>query len=253
MTIQDLINKSADEVNRMTAEQLTKAIAQMSRAANKRVERLQSYGYKKPVYNDEGEKIGTKWVNKKNSPGLDFNAIQNLSRPFGHVTEYNASLGRLRSEYFRVQGFLKADSSTIEGAKQLRRQKERELFGETREMQIYNINRGRKKKGEKPLTKKERQFVISNMDEFMTSVYENYHKWREEYAMEGGYTKEQGKESLANIGNLMKRGMPAGLARYHESRRLNKAYESKREKAQDPVDKSPLSLLEDDENKDELF
>ena len=94
------------------------------------------------------------------------------------------------------------------------------------------------------MTKKEREFVISNMDEFMTSVYENYHKWREEYAMEGGYTKEQGKESLANIGRLMKRGMPAGLARYQES---------KREIASDPVDQSPISLLEDDENKDDLY
>ena len=107
------------------------------------------------------------------------------------------------------------------------------------------------------MTKAARQTMISNMDEFMSSVYENYHKWREEYAMEGGYTKEQGKVSLSNIGHLMSRGVPAGLARYMESKRSNKEYESKREKAiaadvtsdNITVDTSPISLL-DDENKD---
>lgn len=245
MTLQDLVNKSADDVNRMTAEQLTAAIQKMSQAANKRVERLQSYGYKKPVFNESGEKIGTKWVNTKKSPGLDFNAIQNLERPFGHVAS-NYNIGRLRSEYFRVQGFLKAKSSTIAGAKELRRQKERELFGETREMKLYKEG---KKRG-KPLTKKEREYVITNMDEFMTSVYENYHKWREEYAMKGGYDITQGKESLGRIGRLMARGMPAGLARYNESRRLNKKYESSRQPENDIADKSPLSLLEDENERD---
>ena len=250
MKLSDLTNKTPDDINRMSAKQLSDAVAYMSRQANKRVENLKKHGYKTPVYDESGAKIGTKWVNKKTSPGLDFNAIQNLNKSFGHVNQFT-NIGRLRSEYIRVQGFLNAKSSTVAGAIELRKKKERALFGATRGELVANENRNQIKKGLGPMTKAARHTMISNMDEFMTSVYENYHKWREEYQMEGGYTKEQGSASLARIGRLMARGMPAGLARYNESRRLSKEYETKQQKAlSDVVEQSPLSLLEDDENKD---
>ena len=255
MKLSDLTNKTPDAVNRMTAKELSDVVAYMARQANKRVENLKKHGYKTAVYNESGEKIGTKWVNKKTSPGIDFNAIQNLNRSFGHVNQFSG-MGKLRAEYIRVQGFLNAESSTVEGALKLRKKKERELFGETREMFAYKAGQKRGKK----LTRSERGELMSNMDEFMSSVYENYHKWREEYAMEGGYTKERGSTSLANIARHMRNGMPAGLARYMESKRSNKEYEAKREKAiaadvsDDNItaDTSPISLL-DDENKDGLL
>lgn len=259
MKLSDLTNKTPDEINRMSAKQLSDAVAYMARQANKRVENLKKHGYKIPVYDKSGAKIGTKWVNKKTSPGVDFNAIQNLNKSFGHVNQFT-KIGTLRAEYIRVQGFLNAKSSTVAGAIALRKKKERALFGATRGEILAKENISRKKKGQGPMTKADRQTMISNMDEFMSSVYENYHKWREEYAMEGGYTKEQGFTSLANIARHMLNGMPAGLARYMESRRSNKEYETKREQAlaadvsEDNItaDTSPISLL-DDENKDGLF
>lgn len=252
MKLSDLTNKTPYDINRMSAEQLSDAVAYMARQANKRVENLKKHGYKTPVYDESGAKIGTKWVNKKTSPGLDFNAIQNLNKDFGHVNQFT-NIGRLRSEYIRVQGFLKAKSSTVAGAIELRKKKERALFGATRGELVAKENRSRMKKGQGPMTKQERQNMISNMDEFMASVYENYHKWREEYAMEGGYTKEQGRESLSRIGRLMSRGMPAGLARYNESQRLSKEYETRRQdvsEVAEAAEVSPFSLLDDDENKD---
>ena len=68
--------------------------------------------------------------------------------------------------------------------------------------------------------------------------------------MEGGYTKEQGRESLSRIGRLMSRGMPAGLARYNESRRMSKEYETRREAVSETAEASPFTLLFDDENRD---
>lgn len=249
MKLSDLTNKTPDDINRMTAKQLSDAVAYMARQANKRVENIKKHGYKIPVYSESGSKIGTKWVNKKTSPGLDFNAIQNLNKSFGHVNQFT-NIGRLRSEYIRVQGFLNAKSSTVAGAVELRKKKERALFGATRGELVAKENRKSKKRGEGPMTKAARQAMISNMDEFMSAVYENYHKWREEYAMESGYTKEQGRESLSRIGRLMSRGMPAGLARYNESRRLSKEYETRREAVSEAAEASPFSLLFDDENKD---
>lgn len=246
MKLEDFINKSPDQINRMSAAELSKAVAFMSRAANKRVENLKKHGYKTAVYSESGKRIGSKWVNKKNSPGVDFNAIQNLNKSFGHVNQFT-NIGRLRSEYMRVKGFLSAPSSTVKGAIELRKKKERALFGATREMLAYKegVKRGKR------LTKAERAYMSGNMDEFMSSIYENYHKWREEYGMESGYTKEQGRESLARIGKLMSKGMPAGLARYNESRRLTKQYEAAHDPDNDYVDESPLNLLLDINNKDE--
>lgn len=252
MKLSDLTNKTPDDINRMSAKQLSDAVAYMARHANKRVENLKKHGYKAPVYDESKKKIVTKWVNKKTSPGLDFNAIQNLNKSFGHVNQFT-NIGRLRSEYIRVQGFLKAKSSTVAGAIELRKKKERALFGATRGELVAKENRNRMKKGESPMSKAARQTMISNMDEFMSSVYENYHKWREEYAMEGGYTKEQGSASLSRIGRLMARGMPAGLARYNESRRMSKEYETRRQAVSEETaaaEKSPFSILHDDENKD---
>jgi len=44
--------------------------------------------------------------------------------------------------------------------------------------------------------------------------------------------------------------MPAGLARYNESRRMSKEYETRREAVSEAAEASPFSLLFDDDNKD---
>ena len=235
MKLKDLTSKTTDQIQAMSNEQLANVIWRMSRAANKRLDTLASYAYKR----------NSEFIEKKGGPGLDLGALNQNSRRFGKIGA-NAKHGSLTAEYTRVKNFLNAESTTVKGAIALRKQKERELFGETREMTIYKqgLKEGRK------LTKAEQDEIKDNRNEFMTQVYEQYHKWREEYAMEGGYTKEQGKESLGRIGSQMSKGLSGGLARYNESRRLDKQYEKKKLKAAESEEQFPSSL-KDKEYKDE--
>ena len=52
------------------------------------------------------------------------------------------------------------------------------------------------------------------MKDIMTDIYAEYHRWREEYAIEGGYTKEKGRRVLKMFGRrVMNKGLSPEDAR----------------------------------------
>ena len=89
--IDKLTNLSATQIKQYDRKNLAKIVTKLSSAANKRVSRLQKSGYNTPALRQSyrGEHFGSKGKNLK----------------------------QLRSEYKRVSGFLKSETSTVKGYK----------------------------------------------------------------------------------------------------------------------------------------
>ena len=87
----ELTNLSATQIKQYDRRNLAKIVTKLASAANKRVKRLEGSGYNTPALRQasKGKHFGSKDKNLK----------------------------QLRSEYKRVSGFLKSETSTVKGYK----------------------------------------------------------------------------------------------------------------------------------------
>ena len=214
MTIKEILELSDDVIRNMEQRDLSRAVRTLSLAANKRVNRLNQYFYKRRD-KETGE---IKFIEKKGSPGLDPNALYSLKS--GKFGVGNKNLNQLRKEFVRVRNFLNAPSTTISGAKALRQSKELALFGKTREQMLKEA---RKNKGKK-LSQREQWSYIKPINELMSDVYSEFHRWKEEYALQGGYDKDKGNDALELIGRKMAAGLTGDEARAETSEFFENEY-----------------------------
>lgn len=91
ISIDELTNLSATQIKQYDRKNLAKIVTKLSSAANKRVKQLEGHGYNTPAL-------------RKASKG-------------GHFGVKGKNLKQLRSEYKRVSGFLKSETSTVKGYK----------------------------------------------------------------------------------------------------------------------------------------
>ena len=55
--------------------------------------------------------------------------------------------------------------------------------------------------------------IEAEMKDIMNDIYSEFHRWKEEYAIEGGYNKQLGKRVLKMFGRRVMKGMTAEDAR----------------------------------------
>ena len=184
LTVQEILNLGDDILSRLDTRELSRALRTVSLAANKRIKRLEQYAYKR------GKKA--KYKEKKNSPGIDLSALNSLEGPRFSVGKKNRN--EIYQELARARRFMNAKTSTVKGAKQVRQDRERALFGKTREEMTKGMN------------KKEKAAKIKEINDLMPDVYEAYEDFQDDYAMKGGYNKESGSMVLQDIGRSMLNG-----------------------------------------------
>lgn len=213
MTVDQIIRLGDNELSRMNARDLSRALRTVSLAANKRIRRLE----KKAEVSTN--KMGDIQYVDISGKGIDFEALYAVDgKKFGLGRGKHAR-GDIYKEFVRARNFMNAGSSTISGAIELRKKRERQLFGATREEMLEGVPPA------------ERELMESNMKEMMSDIYSEYHRWREEYAIEGGYTKEKGRRVLKMFGRrVLNKGMSPEEARDDISDYYDLQYEQKERK-----------------------
>ena len=211
MTVEELLKLDADAIRSLDERNLSHAVRTLSLAANKRINRLTQYTKK-------NAKIG-EYVEKAGGPGLDFTALYAVSErkkkgidgeyEYGKIRRFGMGrtpikteqMGDYRTEFNRAANFLRAKSSTVAGAKKLRKEKERALFGETRE-EAYKkqVKKGMTKR-QKTTLKKE---IQKNFEDLLDDTYTEYNKMKEEDQQEGKYKKTQGRKNLRSLGDKIR-------------------------------------------------
>ena len=218
MTVKEIISMGDDMIFGMSKRDLSRAVRTISLAANKRLKRLEQHAVKtrSGLYQEKG----------KNLLGIDFNALYSNQSRFG--VKGAKTQGELKAEFIRARNFLQAGSSTIAGAIDLRKQKERALFGKTREDIVADMIA----KGEIANTRGAINKEYRRIDNRMRAVYENYNKWKEEFGMKGGYDEAEALSVLSRFGALADAGVRKDSALKQIRAEYNEKYKSDEKKRQ---------------------
>lgn len=101
--LQDLLNISANELNKMSRKELSKVVSQLGGTANKRLKRFEDLNIKSGVYS------------------------QTIKA--GRFSARGKTLNQLRNEYVREKQFLESKTSTIRGYREVKRNFEKNIIG----------------------------------------------------------------------------------------------------------------------------
>lgn len=207
MTVSDIIKLGDDVISKMNQRDLSRALRTIALAANKRLNRLKKKA--EVSVNQQGDVTYT----DISGQGLDFEALYFTGgKKFG-LGRGKQKRGDIYKEFARTRSFLQAESTTIAGAIELRKKRERQLFGQTRE-ELYG-----------KLPPAEAALMENEMKDIMKDIYSEFHRWKEEYQIEGGYDKELGKRVLKMFGRRTMKGMTAEDARADIETYYDKKYE----------------------------
>lgn len=181
MTVEEILNLGDDVLSKLNSRDMSRALRTVSLAANKRINRLQQYAYKRH---------GT-YIEKQSGPGLDLAALNKVGKKFGVGKK---TRDQMYEEFARVRQFMSYKTSTVKGAKEARKAREIALFGKTREQLTKGMGKTKK-----------REF-IKNMKELAEDTSKAYHEFEEEYELSGIYEKEQGRKRIRTMGQRILRG-----------------------------------------------
>ena len=212
MTVNDIISLGDDVISKMNQRDLSRALRTVALAANKRLNRLQK---KAEVVTNE---MGDVTYRDTSGLGIDFDALYYTGgKKFG-LGRGKHKRGEIYKEFARVRSFMQAGSTTISGAIELRKKRERQLFGQTREELYANV------------APAEAALIEAQMKDMMNDIYSEFHRWKETYQIEGGYNKELGKRVLKMFGRRTMKGMSAEDARSDIEEYYDKKYETEEKK-----------------------
>ena len=185
MTVEQILQLGDDELSKMNKRELSRAVRTTALAANKRLNRLKAQA--KIEVTDEGRKYVEKKT-AKHAIALDaLNLVTDDGSKSGTFGVGNKNRNQLLAELYRIKNFMGLKTSTIKGATDTRRKREKAIFGQTREEAIKEAKKQYKKDykketGKKPTKKKIEKVIRKTRNKFAGTpkkVWELYNKYQE--------------------------------------------------------------------------
>lgn len=161
MTVDQIMNASWNDLNRLNKREMSRALRTVSLAVNKRIGRLKQYA----------KKTKDGYVAKGSSRQIALDALNWVTND-GHTRKKFGTGDLTRNEMFEqlriARQFWNMKSSTVAGASELRRDREKAIFGKTREQAVRGVR-----------TKKGKEAIYREYDQKMKDMWEAYHKFME--------------------------------------------------------------------------
>ena len=132
-TVEQILSMGDDELNKMNQRQMSHMLRTVALAANKRITRL-----------EHNEKKG----------GIATDALKAVQDSGGRFYVGKKTRNQMLAELARAREFMNMKTSTVTGATEIRKNRERMLYGATRE----EIEKKKKKKQEQEERKRKRDF-----------------------------------------------------------------------------------------------
>ena len=183
MTVNEILNLTPDVISRMNERDVSRALRTVSLAANKRINRLLK----------QARKTKDGYVPKKSAKyNIAVDALNAVTQDGKLKPKFGVKQSKTRNEMIEqlgeVRRFMNMRSSTLKGAKDIRREREKRLFGKTSEQ----ASRGKSKKEKKIIEKTFRQKV--------SDAYALFRKFLEHEGMPNSpYMKFQGSDTILNL------------------------------------------------------
>ena len=182
MTVNEILNLTPDVISKMNTRDISRALRTVSLAANKRINRLLK----------QTKKTKDGYVLKKSAKhNIAVDALNALTSDGTKKPKFGVKQAKTRNEMIEQLGearrFMQMRTSTLKGAKEVRKEREKRLFGKTTEQAI----RGK--------TKKQQKEIKSTFAEKISEAYARYRKFLEAEGIPNSpYSKFAGSESILN-------------------------------------------------------
>ena len=183
MTVNEILNLTPDVISKMNTRDISRALRTVSLAANKRINRLLK----------QTKKTKDGYVLKKSAKhNIAVDALNALTSDGTKKPKFGVKQAKTRNEMIEQLGearrFMQMRTSTLKGAKEVRKEREKRLFGKTTEQAI----RGK--------TKKQQKEIKSTFAEKISEAYARYRKFLEAEGIPNSpYSKFAGSESILNL------------------------------------------------------
>lgn len=211
MTVEQILSMNPREMAKLNTREISRALRTVALAANKRIARLRQYAKKTSTgYVPKGVKtqIATdalNWVTKNGK----------LKGPFG--VKSAGTRNKMLQQISTIKQFMSMKSSTVSGATALRKEREKKLFGKTREQ----AGRGQ--------SKRQKSKTYRRFHEMNARVWELYYKFMELNGMDPHAVWEGSDEILTLIGHGVAEGKSEEDIISEALNRVKEAYESQQD------------------------
>lgn len=196
MTAAEILNLSTEELNKMNLRDLSHALTQVSKVANQRINKLAKrstkIGGKTSKYVGRGSKsdvstMALNWATSDGKKAPKFGvkvAKAGIKVKKGETATKAQQRNAIYGEFSRVRDFLNMKTSTIKGAKEVRQNTDKLLFGNTREDISNRLIKEHKKtlppsKAKKFKGVKIQKEVNEYYNDLEKDVFSNYRKFLE--------------------------------------------------------------------------
>ena len=208
MTVEQILSMDPAQMAKLDKRDISRALRTVSLAANKRIDKLQQYAKKTKngyVPNPKGGKsIAVDALNWVSSDGV-------AKAKFG--VKKSANRNQMIAQIGKVRQFMAMKTSTVTGAVQVRKAREKNIFGKTREQMA---------RGKSPAKK---QQIYKNMQQMYDSIWGAYHKYRELKGQDPHAYYEDSMQVLSLLGQCITSGMSEDEAVKQTIRDMEQQYE----------------------------
>lgn len=183
MTVSEILNLTPDQLSKLTQRDISRALRTAALAANKRVQRLMKQSRKTK------EGYVPKVSAKRHIATDALNAITNDGKKKPKFGVKQASTrNQMIEQLGEIRRFMNMRSSTVSGAVKVRREREKRLFGKTREQ----AKRGKTKKAQKAIEK--------TFSQKISEAYSVFRKYLEHEGIPNSpYMKFAGSDNILNL------------------------------------------------------
>ena len=208
MTVEQILSMDPAEMAKLNKRDISRALRTVALAANKRIEKLEKYAKKTKhgyVPNPKGGKsIAVDAINWVSSDG-------NAKARFGVKKADNRN--QMIAQIGRVRQFMAMKTSTVTGAVNVRKAREKNLFGKTREQ----MSRGK--------SPRQKQAIYKNMQQMYDTIWSSYHKYRELKGQDPHAYYEDSMQVLSLLGQNITSGVPEEEAIVNTINEMSTQYE----------------------------
>lgn len=162
MTVDQILNMDPAAMAKLDKRDISRALRTVALAANKRIARLTKYvkktkhGYEqKPTSGKSISVDALNWVSSDGAAKAKFGV-----RKADNRNQMIAQIGKIRQ-------FMNMKTSTVSGAVAVRKMREKNIFGKTREQ----MARGK--------SDRQKKTIYKNMQQMYNTIWSAYHKYRE--------------------------------------------------------------------------
>ena len=208
LTVEQILAMDPAQMAKLDKRDISRALRTVSLAANKRIEKLEKYAKKTRhgyVPNPKGGKSiavdALNWVSSDGSAKAKFGVKRSETR-----NQMIAQIGRVRQ-------FMNMKTSTITGAVNVRKTREKNLFGRTREQ----MARGK--------SERQKQAIYKNMQQMYDTIWSAYHKYRELKGQDPHAYYEDSMQVLSLLGQNITSGISEDEAIVNTLNEMSTKYE----------------------------